>query len=56
MLSEQQREEAVKQLREVCRDIGCTQVSKSCHTHPHLCSIIQKIFKKGTTDVKVIQS
>lgn len=41
-----EREEAVKQIREICKSIGCSGISKdTCHNNPHLCSIIRKILK-----------
>jgi hypothetical protein len=42
------RDEAIKELREICEEIGCSGLSKDCLTKPHLCSIIRKMIWAST--------
>ncbi len=41
------RQEAIRSLREICREIGCSGMSSRCKTHPHLCHIIRGLFRKS---------
>lgn len=48
-----ERDKCVERVRELCHDIGCSGVSRSCKTDPHHCTIIQKIFDRYKPPMKV---
>ncbi len=44
-MNKQEHDEAVSSLKEICQEIGCTKVSKTCDETPQLCSIIRKLMR-----------
>ena len=41
------REEAIKELREICKEIGCSGMDpEMCKNRPHYCEIIKKAVGK----------
>lgn len=39
-------DKAIEEIKEICRDIGCSKLSPSlCDNAPHKCEIIRKIMK-----------
>jgi len=37
------REKMIEDIRQICKDIGCSGVGKECKTAPYLCKIISKV-------------
>lgn len=48
-MNKQEHDEAVTSLKEICQEIGCSKVSKTCDEAPQLCSIIRKLVMPSNT-------
>jgi len=54
-MTKKERQKAINELKEVCREVGCSSMgSDTCENAPHRCDIIIKIFthktKKGKNE------
>jgi hypothetical protein len=47
-LTKEQRKSAIKELKQICSDIGCSGLEPDmCENRPHNCKIIRNILKGG---------
>ena len=42
-MTNEERKKAIEEIKEICKDIGCSKMSLSCDTKPFNCEIIRKL-------------
>jgi len=42
-MKQEERLQIIKELNEICTEIGCSKMSNRCYSEPHKCNIILKI-------------